>query len=221
MDLESFRAKLESGMVATVYGSQYNGFWGWKIEVEASGREHILDERRKNDAARKLLDILPGWQTYRGVDCDYYTWLPISLSNIAEAYNEIRDWTLLDFDKMPLEPLELIWHELGRVKTTSGKRNGLGEYYVIAVCKPLMFLWGQTPAFDSVNRDELYISHGASWCFEWWVDELKDLQKKLVKDPAIVAYCRQKALGIYGPNYVVPYGRFLDIYYYSKYRKCT
>ena len=221
MDLESFRAKLESSMISTVYGSQYNGFWAWKIEVEASGREHILDEGHRDEAARKLLNILPGWQTYRGVDCNYYKWLPASLSSMADAYGQIRNQTLLDFGKIPVEPLELIWHELGRVKTTSGKRDGLGEYYVIAVCKPLMFMWGQTPAFDSVNRDELCISYGGSWLFEWWVHELEDLQKKLLKDPAIVAYCKEKALEIYGSDYVVPYGRLLDIYYYDTcYRKC-
>jgi hypothetical protein len=216
MDLRSFRTKLESGgMSHMVYESQYNNFWAWKIKVETSGKGHILDERHRNDACRKLLDILPGWQTYRGVDCDYNKWLPISLSNIVDAYDQIRNQTLLDFDKIPLEPLELIWHELGRVKTTSGNRRQQGEYYVIAVCKPLMFIWGQTLPFDSVNRNNMSVfPYGSSWYFEWWIDELKDLQKELLKNPAVVAYCKKRALKIFGSDYVIPYGRFLDIYFY-------
>jgi hypothetical protein len=214
MDLKSFKTKLES------YGmkySEYNGFWRWKIGIEANGKGHILDNNHRGDTSRKLLDILPGWQTYRGVKCDYETWLPVSLNNIANAYDQIRNYSLLDFDKIPDESLKLIWHELGRVKTESGNRRGEGDYFVISVCKPLMFMWGQTPAFDSKNRDNMYLFPlGNLWYFRWWKEALEDFQKELLRHTDVINYCREKATEIYNSEYVIPYGRFLDIYYYEQ-----
>jgi len=215
--LKSFKTKLESSaMNGMVNDSEYNGFWKWKIEVEANGKGHILDNSHRDDTSKKLLDILPGWQTYRGVECNYRTWLPVSLSNIANAYDQIRNYSLLDFHKIPDAPLKLIWHELGRVKTESGNRTAQGDYPVISVCKPLMFIWGQTLPFDSKNRDNIVYLFplGALWDFKWWKEALEDLQKELLRHRSIIAYCRKKAIKIYKSDYVIPYGRFLDIYYY-------
>jgi len=214
MALKSFKTKLESSGMVNDIG--YNVFWRWKIGVEANGKEHILDANHLADTSRKLLNILPGWQTYRGVECDYATWLPVSLNNIAGAYDQIRNYSLLDFDKIPDKPLKLIWHELGRVKTGSGKRTEEGDYLVISVCKPLMFIWGQTLPFDSRNRKNIVYLFplGALWDFTWWKEALEDLQKELLKHKGIIAYCRKKAIEIYKSDYVIPYGRFLDIYYF-------
>ena len=213
--MKSFRNELESDRKKhMLYDSPYNDFWKWKIEVEGNGRGNILDDNHRRDTGRKLLDILPGWQTYHGVKCDYETWLPVSLNNIANAYGQIRNCSLLDFDRISDEPLKLVWHELGRVKTESGNRTTMGEYSVIAVCKPLMFIWGQTPPFDSINRGKMYLPYGNSWCFEWWKEALEDLQKELFGCTAVISYCKKKATQIYKSEYVVPYGRFLDIYYY-------
>lgn len=214
--MKSFKAKLESSQIDhMVYHSQYNRFWKWKIGVESGGKEHILDGKHRDVACRMLLGILPGWQTYRGITCDYVGRLPVSLSNIAHAYNQIRNYSLLDFDQVPTAPLQLIWHELGCVKTASGNRRQLGEYSVIAICKPLMFLWGQTLPFDSRNRENLYVfPYGGSWYFDWWMDTMKSLQKDLMSSLAVVNYCNSKTVQIHGSNYVVPYGRFLDIYYF-------
>jgi hypothetical protein len=215
MDLTSFRTAIELyEQRSSPYHSQFNDFWKWKIGIEQNSRAQILDHEHINDACERLLSILPGWQTYRGVDCDYRRRLPFSLSNIVDAYDQIREYNLLDFDKIPSEPLELIWHELGRVKTESGNRTADGEYFVIAVCKPLMFIWGQTLPFDSKNRDNMFIPYGASWDFEWWRQTLEGLQKDLLGNMAVASYCKEKAIQIYNSDYVVPYGRFLDIYYY-------
>lgn len=217
MNLKSFKGEIESySKNYMTYDSQYNDFWKWKIHIEEGGKGHILDGNHRDDACSKLLDILPGWQTWRGVECDYMKMLPVALSNTANAYDQIRNYSLLDFDKIPDEPLELIWHELGRVKTESGDRREGGDYLVISICKPLMFLWGQTPPFDSRNRDKMYLFPlGARWDFEWWKEALGDLQKELLRHTKVVSYCREKAVEIYGSDYVIPYGRFLDIYYYE------
>jgi hypothetical protein len=207
-------------MNAMINERPYNDFWNWKIGVEIGVRGHILDDKHKDEACRRLLNILPSWQTYRGVKCNYKKWLPASLSRIADAYENVRKYSLLDLDKIPREPLELIWHELGRVKTQSGNRNAQGRYFVIAVCKPLMFIWGQTPPFDSRNRshiirEKLYkLSYGGRWLFDWWYLILKDFQRDLLQSPTVIHYCQSKAKQIYGSVSIIPYGRFFDIYYY-------
>lgn len=223
MNAYSFVTKLNSpGMNAMVNEESYNDFWKWKIELEIGGRGHILDDKHRDEACKRLLDILPGWQTYRKVKCDYKKWLPVSLARIAGAYDDVRKHSLLDFDKITREPLELIWHELGRVKTQSGNRDARGEYFVIAVCKPLMFIWGQTPPFDSINRahivrQKLYnLPGGGRWPFDWWYLILKDLQDDLLRDSAVIRYCHSRARQLYGSAGIVPYGRFLDIYYSGK-----
>ncbi len=213
MNFNSYKAKLESNPM--LYDIQYNNFWKRKIEIEACSTGHILDDNHRDDTCKKLLEILPGWQTYRGVQCDYATWLPISLANIADAYNQIRNYDLLNLNKIHNKPLKLIWHELGRVKTKFGKRNKTGDYSIISVCKPLMLLWGQTPPFDSIPRRNLSLSIlGSSWDFGCWKVALQGLQKELLKNPNVTKYCRKKAIKIYNSAYIIPYGRFLDIYYY-------
>jgi hypothetical protein len=204
-----------SAMAPMVYERPYNKFWEWKIEVEASGRGHILDNRHMPQACTRLLNTLPSWQTYRGVQCNYGTWLPISLSRIADAYDQIRKYDLLSFNRMPQVPLQFIWHELGRVKTISYKRSPASKYHIIAVCKPLMFIWGQTPPFDSINHKYMHLSsYGNAWDFQRWVNTMTGLRNQLLTNAAVITICQQEALRIYGSNHIVPYGRFLDIYYH-------
>jgi len=217
MNLASFSIKLKSyGVNYPRYYEEYNDFWKWKIEVEATGKGHILDNSHLAATSSKLLDILPGWQTYRGVECDYRTWLPVSLRYIADAYDQIRKYSLLYFGKIPDGPLEYIWHELGRVKTVNGNRREAGDYSVISVCKPLMFIWGQTPPFDSRNRRNMHIfPYRTSWEFKSWKEELGNLiTKRVLGKTNVIDYCRNKAKEIYKSEYIVPYGRFLDIYYF-------
>jgi len=204
--------------------SMYNSFWAWKLSIEANTHTHILDSKHLNDTCNCLLNILPKWQTYRGVKCDYKNVLPVSLKNIVKAYDEIRHYNLLEFDKIPQEPLQLIWHELGRVKEVGGKTRTNSDYYIIAVCKPLMFLWGQTPAFDSVNLEKMRIPslcplpnipNNTRWKFSDWYNALLELQSRLINDNKIVTYCDNKSLKVFKSIHVVPYGRYLDIYYYK------
>ena len=63
-----------------------------------------------------------------------------SLKRIADDYDQIRSYSLLEFKLTPERPLRKIWHELGRIKEPDGKRNPFGEYFVVAITKPLMLL---------------------------------------------------------------------------------
>ena len=135
------------------YLDNFDHVWRWKVSVEDKVGS-ILTDTHRDEAFKRLSRILPKWQTYRnGENNSPYKTLKESLKNISEAYNEIRSYSLLEFDEISIKSLEKIWHEFGRVKEYEGRVNSNGFYYAIAACKPLLPVWGQTPAFDTKVRE--------------------------------------------------------------------
>jgi len=117
---------------------------------------HILDSNHIIEAYERLCAILPRWQTYRnGRNAEPIATLQTSLDNMSKDYDVLRHYTLLDFERIPVEILENVWNELGRVKEYEGRQNDGGYYSIIAVTKPLLLMWGQTPAFDSYVRKHM------------------------------------------------------------------
>jgi len=219
INLESFKHKLRS--FPRNYMRDFDNFWKQKLKSE-SEEESILDDKHRKETYQKLCHILTRWQTYRGgknlsIDRSLRT-LEYSLREVKNAYNKIRRCTLLDFDKIPEEPLKIIWHEFGRVKERGGERNSYGYYYIISVCKPLMLLWGQTLAFDSHVREnapsKYHIPRRRRWSFEEWRSVMVKFQEDLKQDTEILDFFREISRNKYGTNSIIPYGRFLDIYYY-------
>ena len=221
MNLTNLDAKLK---ITNRYREQYNSFWAWKVQVEQEPGSHILDSKHRAEACKKLLNILPGWQTWRGTTCDYAKQFPIALGNIANYYRQITQYSLLDFDKVPIVPLQEIWHELGRVKEPSGNRRTKGDYCIIAVCKPLMFLWGQTLPFDSRNRDNIRDDHSLSltipiprtgrWIFSEWKTIMSDFQRELCRAAEIINGLQNMTSNTFNSTLAVPYGRYLDNNYF-------
>lgn len=199
------------------YMKHFDSFWKWKLKVETD-HKHILDINHLEEAYGKLCYILPRWQTYRsGGNLHPLITLKASLEKISDEYNQIRKYSLLEFNDIPRQLLELIWNELGRVKEYNGNRNDAGCYYIIAICKPLMLLWGQTLAFDSNVRKHTpwYVSKTRTrWTFGEWKKVMEKFQESLQEDSEIVDFFKIKSLEKYGNDSFVPYGRFLDIYYY-------
>ena len=226
MDITSFKNKNEippNGR-STSYINQYNEFWAWKIGVEQKSDNSILDTRHVNDTCERLLEILPRWQTYRGIRCDYEKELPLAMTTISHAYNKIRQYSLLEFNQIPDESLRLIWECLGLVKEKHRTKRPNLDYFVIAVCKPLMFIWGQTLAFDSINRINIRKDHSfettetplrsSRWSYSQWKTIMQDFQLELLKVPEVIDYCQSRSRQIFGTDFVVPYGRYLDLHYY-------
>ncbi len=226
VDLISFKNKVElpSSKGSIIYINQYNDFWSWKISVEQHNRGHILDTVHLDDTCKKLLGILPRWQTYRGIKCNYGKRLPKALAGISDAYNEIRQHSLLEFHLIPDATLRFIWEVLGRVKEEFGDTQANQDYFIIAVCKPLMFLWGQTLAFDSINRINIRkdvslkltnrLHSGSRWTYSQWKCAMQDFQKELLQNPEIISHCQSHSRQAFGCDSIVPYGRYLDLYYY-------
>lgn len=202
------------------YADDFRGFWRWKLRTETKN-EHILDDSHRRETYRRLCRILPKWLTYRPYDST--TCLRIlknSLENFSDAYDQIRNHILLEFNEVPNKPLELIWHELGRAKEENGNRNSFSSYYIVAISKPLMFLWGQTLAFDSIVRGfvprSYHVSRDSRWVFEEWKRVMESFQESLKRQPKVVELFKETSREQYGTDSFIPYGQFLDLYYWVK-----
>jgi hypothetical protein len=195
-------------------------FWNWKVRTEHSN-QHILDSRNINETFSLLSPTLRRWRWSRPRNHQKLAVeLEKALMGIQGSYDKIRRFGLLDFGLVPDMPLRQIWDELGKVKPP--KDSSSGEYLVMAVTKPLMFLWGQTPAFDSQVREnmscELKLSalDNDRWTFDDWHKAMESLQEILKKDTSFVKHLGEASEREYGMNSAVPYGRFIDIYFYWK-----
>jgi len=215
VDLEQFESFLSN------YNDlmwDYINFWKWKLKVE-NKKEHILDDKHIETAFRRLSRILPRWQTYRPFDASKCLQiLRKSLQRISDAYDTIRGYSLLEFNEAPNESLELIWHELGRTKERGGRINRTGRYYVVAICKPLMLLWGQTLAYDSLVRQKapFWMPKDCRWSFEDWKRVTGEIQRYLKQNSQITDFLKKKSKEMYGTDSLVPYGEFLDYYYWCQ-----
>lgn len=216
-------AELQSRLISfpEEYISDFNYVWKRKIEIEALGNASVLDDRHRDEIYRRLCSILPKWQTYRPmVNAPCLATLKNSIGNISETYNQLRKHTLLDFENIPNEPLEFIWHELGRAKENGGERNDYSSYSVISICKPLLLIWGQTLAFDTNVRKNMpqkyrINKYSGNWNLREWKNVMILLSRELNEDKSAIEFMKKKTLDWYGKNTPVPYGRFLDIYYFE------
>jgi len=220
IDLDVFKVRLRSFERIDLknYPYTFDEFWKWKIEVETRWC-HILDDGHRMETYNRLCNILPLWQTYRGVsEVRWREVLLNSLENMSEAYNQIRKYSLLEFSKVPEDALRLIWHELGRVKEKDGKRNDFGYYSIVAICKPLIFLWGQTVAFDSRVRAHFPRKYNVPkrnrWSFEDWKEVMEKIENDLKREPRVIKFFKEVSREKYGTDLYVPYGQFLDLYYW-------
>jgi len=198
--------------------NDFSGFWRWKLKIE-TGDSHILDSKHRGETYKRLRQILPRWLAYRPFNSTVcLETLEGSLKRMSEVYNQIRNYSLLEFDKIEDESLETVWHELGRAKEDMGKRSASGYYYIVSVTKPLMFLWGQTLAFDSLVRKcvpkLLGVPDQIRWDFKDWQRVLGMFQQELRRSVGIVDLLNETSLRKYGTDSIVPYGQFLDLYYW-------
>ncbi len=193
-------------------------FWKRKSEIEKTG-DNILSNKYIGETYNRLARTLIYWQWSRPYSFNQFApALRASLQNIAVTYKNLRKYSLLDFSKIPEDELRLIWNELGAVKD-GGKNEG--EYYlVMAATKPLMFLWGQTLAYDSVVRRLMpKLGHTGlsycSWDFQKWKKVTASFSDLLIDKPELVQTIKKLSIKLYGADSNVPYGQFLDAYLWA------
>jgi hypothetical protein len=176
--------------------------------------------RHVEETYNKLSRTLKIWQWHRPYSFSELAGrLEETLRRIGNAYNEIRGYSLLEFDEIPHKPSEMIWHELGWVKTF--EKNNSGYYLAMATTKPFMFLWGQTLAFDSVVRKRMprFNILGISdnyWSFEKWRKVMMRFQESLKHQPQVADLFKEISSKEYGTSSIVPYGQFIDLYYWVR-----
>jgi hypothetical protein len=201
------------------YMKDFNDFWIWKNKVESQDTSILYDQYFDTTFTR-LYEILKGWQTYRkGKNSNPSKTLKISLKNMRNDYDQIRKYTLLNFKDISEFKLRMMWHELGRVKESEGETNESGDYYAVAVTKPLLLLWGQTLAFDTRVRRNLPRIHRVSapdfrMGFSKWYGVMSSLSIELNESPEFIQEVKEKSKEIYGEFAEIPYGRFLDLYFW-------
>lgn len=196
-------------------------FYERKIKIEDK-ESHILDEEHRGRTCKILADTLIGtitvWQVYRprkkGMEkSTIEEKLSEALKNISDAYDAIRRFNLVDFDKVPEKDLEDIFYELGCVKAKVSRVENTSEEecYIIAVCKPLMFLWGQIPVFDEKVRGRLVCTskNKRKWSFIDWKRALKGFQEGLKQNNKLRGFFEEKSKEKYGTSEFVPYGHTL------------
>ena len=202
------------------YLDNFDHVWKWKVAIE-NENSSILNEEHRREAYKRLAKILPKWQTYRnGKNSSPYKTLKESLEKIESSYNEIRSFSLLEFRDISEKKLNHIWHELGRVKDFEGRANDSGIYYAIAACKPLLLMWGQTPAFDSKVRENIPSEYGIKkndfrLSYKKWHNAMTMISDDLQRYPECIAIMEKMSRERYGSDKPVPYGRYLDIYYWK------
>jgi len=201
------------------YANTFYGFWKWKIGVELDN-SHILDMDHLGKTHSKLEYPLKLWQTYRPFDSTLcLERLKTSFTEIASAYNEIRKINLLNFHEVPIDQLNVLWDKLGRVKEPDGKERL--QYYIVGVTKPLMFLWGQTLAFDSYVRENMPTGkvkfiEDTRWTFTMWYNVMKEFQQRILEQPDFIDLCNEISLRDLDTDELVPYGQYYDLYYWVR-----
>jgi len=201
------------------YANTFYSFWKYKVNIE-SDTGHILDSTHINQTFSMVGPILRAWQTYRPMSSSVcLERLETSLSEMVSEYDLIRNISLLEFDKAPRNVLKTIWNKLGRVKEYDGTENIFSNYYVMSTTKQLMFLWGQTLAFDQLVRDIMPSSNysGArarKWTFDLWHNVMSEFQKRVLEMQDFIDLCHTICLEEFGNDEIIPYGQFIDLYYW-------
>ncbi len=195
----------------------FHGFWRYKLTIEKQ-EAHLLDSNNLNETLSKLGPILRIWQWQRPYEFEYcFEPFKQAIRKVSSAYGKISKFSLTEFDQIPIEELEKIWNELGSIKPQ-------GEYsqgeLVMIITKPLMFLWGQTPAFDSVVREKMPLFgvpgfRNIRWESNTWINAMRKLQKYLDNNPEVLNCFKKTSMEKYGTDTKVPYGQFFDLYYWT------
>lgn len=205
------------------YPFTFGEFWKRKLATE-NETANILDAGNMEITYNKLSITLGKWRWARPYSLTRLAeGLRLSLQNMQDAYDELRRYSLLEIEEIPDDLLKKVWHEIGCVKDF-GKNSG-GYYLVMGATKPLMFLWGQTPAFDSVVRRRMprFGMTGLTydhWSYETWKKVLVKFKENLERQQGLIDFLKATSKEEYKTDKIVPYGQLIDLYYWTQPKPC-
>jgi hypothetical protein len=211
---------------AQSYPFSFSEFWRRKVQIEAQG-DSILSEKNAQATYNKLSVTLKGWRWHRPYSfAKFAENLQTALVNIRENYDTIKGHSLLELQAIANDHLRSIWDELGAVKDL--RKNKGGYYLVMPTTKPMMFLWGQTLAFDVIVRGlmprfGMSGLHDFRWTYETWKQVMTKFADILRAQPQLTDVIKEISLKEYRTDSMVPYGQFMDLYFWASdpKRKCA
>lgn len=236
-DSEDFKDKVcrfidssKPGSKVNTDASRFIKFWKNKINLE-NGGSCLLDQKQIENTSKELLEMAKKWRLYRPEKTDEINRrLCITLPKIRAEYEKIRKFNVLDIETedFQIDTLKVVWTKLALIKDGNEEKKSRGEYLIMPPTKFLMFLWGQTPAFDEFLRGKdnrqkaenfkIHIYSNNYWSFDNWFDTLKLISKALNGNDIFrktIENLNEKYFnGVLGSSYV-PYGFFIDAYFWQ------
>lgn len=177
--------------------STFDKFWRYKLNVESRGGS-ILDDSHLDETVMRLVKNLllhDEWQLWQTGVASLQRIEKI-LKNNRNAYNNIKDVELGDgqiANQSMSNALSRIYagfyvatEQCGMTHNcwNNDSPNGGGRYYILGRSKVMMFIWGQTPGFDTWVRERLGkagLGSSCPWVGEkrWTPSEFCDTLKQL------------------------------------------
>lgn len=148
--------------------SRFNSFWQYKLKIENDGGS-ILDAVHLNETAASLAGMLndPDWGIARLV-IPSTSKIKSILKGIAEPYEKIRQISIGHGELTSVRrQLTSVYRGLAGISHTRwDDPDEFNSYYIVGKTKVLMFIWGQTPGFDTRVRER----------FDYWTHSPKPRQ---------------------------------------------
>lgn len=147
-----------SAFIAKYPAGHFTRFWQYKQSVENNPDASILDEDHLDQTTKLISAMLNSraWGMAR-TGIPPYNEIKSILRGIASTYLKIRDITLGGGKVASIrKDLSLAYRGLRGIANTNQRNNDpdrLGRYFIVGKAKVLMFIWGQTPGFDRVVRE--------------------------------------------------------------------
>jgi hypothetical protein len=136
--------------------SQFNSFWRYKKKLEKGGAT-LLDNSHLDETAACLAGMLNDgdWGIAR-------TGIPSTdkiksiLRGIAKPYEKIRQISISEGKlwSVRTELASIYVNLTGISHTRWSDPDEFNSYYIVGKPKVLMFIWGQTPGFDELVREQ-------------------------------------------------------------------
>jgi hypothetical protein len=93
--------------------------------------------------------------------------------------------------------------------------NVIGSINRKEIRKHLATFPGPPPSWKRPSS-QFIIPRGSTWSFQSWYKAMLMFQRGLLDEPNTLKYCKEKSRILFGNNPIIPWGRFLDIYFYKE-----
>lgn len=213
--------KLISAFDCRCASSTFDEFWTYKLKA---GREGSILDLAHLSTTSALLDTKllrrPEWMLWQ-------TGIPPAqeiqriLGSISDDFDILKDVVLgqgrISRDKRACDALQLVYDKLCGIthRRWGDLPNSEGKSYLVGKAKVLMFIWGQTPAFDRILTASLSLRafpHLRVYESRYSASEFRDMLKTL--DEWVAAWEKEHRQQFQDLDHNRPIGRIIDIVFW-------